>query len=143
VPTNIARAIQDAVAGTLHVSFESLGGLAGPIQSGSLRVLAVAAAKRLPDYPDLPTVVEAMPQVGTIEARGWIALAAPTGTPEAIVHKINADLRAILADADLQRRLATLGTYPRPLSTAETADFIRRERELWRPLVKQIDFTTQ
>ena len=136
--SNTAKAMQDTAAGTDHVAIESLSGLASLIQGGMLRPLAVASARRLPNYPDLPTVSEAVPSVGTFEARGWFALTAPAGTPEAVVRKINADLRSALADGELQSRFAALGTYPKPLSPEEAAAFIRSEQDLWRPVVKRL-----
>ena len=136
--SNTVKAMQDTTAGIDHVAIESLSGLTSLIQGGMLRPLAVASARRLPNYPDLPTVSEAVPSVGTFEARGWFALTAPAGTPEAVVRKINADLRSALADGELQSRFAALGTYPKPLSPEEAAAFIRSEQDLWRPVVKRL-----
>jgi tripartite-type tricarboxylate transporter receptor subunit TctC len=143
IPSGSTRAMQDAIGGTIHVFIESMTALSGPIQGGSLKALAVASSSRLPDFPDLPTVEEAAPGVGSFEARGWFALMAPARTPDAIVQKINRDLRVVLAEPEVQRKLATLGTYPRPMSPAETAAFIRSEQDLWRPVVKQLDFVSQ
>jgi tripartite-type tricarboxylate transporter receptor subunit TctC len=131
--------VQDTIGGTLHVVIESLSAPAGPIQAGSLKPLAVAAARRLPEFPDVPTIAEAVPQLGQLEGRGWLALTAPAGTPDAIVQKVNGDLRAVLNEPEVKRKLNLLGSYPRALSTAETAAFIRQEQELWRPIVRQID----
>jgi tripartite-type tricarboxylate transporter receptor subunit TctC len=141
-PVN-ARAMQDAIGGTIHVFIESMAALSGPIQGGSLKALAVASSSRLPDFPDLPTVAEAIPGVGIFEARGWFALMAPARTPDAIVQKVNRDLRTALGEPEVRRKLAALGTYPRPMSPAETAAFIRSERELWRPVVRQLDLASQ
>ena len=143
VPTGMARVVQDAMGGSLQVVIESLSALTGPMQSGGLKALAITSVHRLPDHPDMPTVTEALPQIGPFEAKGWVALTARTGTPDAIAQKINADLSVVLADPELKQKFVALGTYPRPLSIAETAEFIRHEQELWRPIVRQIDFTTQ
>jgi len=143
IPSASTRAMQDAIGGTIHVMIESLAGLSGPIQSGSLKALAVASTTRLSDFPDLPTVAEAVPGVGILEARGWFALMAPARTPDAIVQKINRDLRSALGEPEVKRKFATLGTYPRPMSPAETAAFIRSEQELWRPIVRQLDLVSQ
>ncbi|HEY7301080.1 MAG TPA: tripartite tricarboxylate transporter substrate binding protein [Xanthobacteraceae bacterium] len=136
--SNTVKALQDTAGGTGQVAIESLSGLGSLIQSGMLRPLAVASAKRLPNYPNLPTVAEAVPSVGPFEARGWFALTALTGTPDAIVRKINADLRTALADAELHKKFASLGTYPMPMSLAETAAFIHGEQDLWRPVVRKV-----
>ena len=70
--------------------------------------------------------------------RGWFALTAPTGTPDAIVQKLGEDLHAVLSTADLQRRFAALGTYARPMTPAETVQFIKGEQALWRPIVSKL-----
>ena len=66
--------------------------------------LAVASPKRLPDFPDLPTVAETLPG---FEAGGWQVLVAPVGTPDAIVQKVNADLIKALTDPETRKRLAS------------------------------------
>jgi tripartite-type tricarboxylate transporter receptor subunit TctC len=111
--------------------------------AGLLKGLAVASANRLPDMPDLPTIGEAIPELGNFEALGWVTLMARAGTPEAIIQKINRDLRNIMVDVEVVRRLSTLGTYPRLLSPAETAAFIASEKEVWRPIVRSLDLTDQ
>jgi tripartite-type tricarboxylate transporter receptor subunit TctC len=68
---------------------------------------------------------------------------ARAGTPEEIIQQINRELRALMADVDVVQRLSSLGAYPRSLSPAETGQFIKNEKELWRPIVRSIDLTTQ
>ena len=143
IPSPSARAMQDTIGGTMHVFIESMAALSGPIQGGSLKALAVASSSRLPDFPDLPTVEEAVPGIGAFEARGWFALMAPARTPEAIVQRINREVRAVLGEPEVKRKFAVLGTYPRPMSTEETAAFIRSEQDLWRPVVKELDLVSQ
>ncbi len=143
IPSPGIRALQDAIGGTFHVYVESMTPLAGPMQNGSLKALAVASSRRLPDFPDLPTVEEAAPGIGAFEARGWFALMAPARTPDAIVQKINRDLRTALGEPEVRQKLAVLGTYPRPMSPEETSAFIRSEQDLWRPVVRQLDLISQ
>jgi tripartite-type tricarboxylate transporter receptor subunit TctC len=143
IPYSGTRTVQDAIGGTIHVCIESLAALSGPIQGGSLKGLAVASSSRLPDFPDLPTVEEAALGIGSFEAHGWFALMAPARTPDAIVQKVNRDLRSALGEPEVKRKLAALGTYPRPMSPAETAAFIRSEQDLWRPVVKQLELGSQ
>lgn len=143
IPSTGPRAVQDVLEGSLHVAVEGMGAMAGLIQSGLLKPLAVAAQSRLPDYPALPTVGESVPELAGFEARGWLALFAPVGTPDTVVEKISRDLRAALADPETARKLTLQGVYPKPLSPAETADFIRREQDLWRPTVRQLELATR
>jgi tripartite-type tricarboxylate transporter receptor subunit TctC len=130
-----AAGLQDLQGGHIAMIVESLGPFLGAIQGGSLNALAVASAQRLPNFPDLPTVGETIP--GFI-ATGWFPLLAPADTPDWIVRKVGEDLRAVLDQPAVRQRLADLGTFARPMSGAETTEFIRREQELWRPVVKQI-----
>jgi tripartite-type tricarboxylate transporter receptor subunit TctC len=130
-----AAGLQDLLGGRIAMIVESLGPFLGAIQGGSLKALAVASAQRLPNFPDLPTVGETIP--GFI-ATGWFPLLAPAGAPDWIVRKVGEDLRAVLDKPAVRQRLADLGTFARPMSGAETTEFIRREQELWRPVVKQI-----
>jgi tripartite-type tricarboxylate transporter receptor subunit TctC len=130
-----AAGLQDLVGGRISMIVESLGPLLGAIQGGSLKAIAVASAQRLPNLPDLPTVAETIP--GFV-ATGWFPLLAPAGTPDWIVRKVGQDLRTGLDHPELRQKLADLATFARPMSPAETTEFIRREQELWRPVVKQI-----
>lgn len=130
-----AAGLQDLVGGRISMIVESLGPLLGAIQGGSLKAIAVASAQRLPNLPDLPTVAETIP--GFV-ATGWFPLLAPAGTPDWIVRKVGHDLRTVLDYPELRQKLADLTTFTRPMSPAETTEFIRREQELWQPVVKQI-----
>jgi tripartite-type tricarboxylate transporter receptor subunit TctC len=115
--------------------FEAFSGIAGAVQAGNLRPLAVAAPKRVAAFPDLPTVAETLPG---FEAGGWLVLVAPPGTPEEIVKKANAALVKGVQEPETARRIAAIGWDERPLSPAETLGFIRGEQAKWAPILKQI-----
>jgi tripartite-type tricarboxylate transporter receptor subunit TctC len=129
-----AAALKDLMGGQISIVIESGAGLTGAIQGGSVKLLAVASDKRVPQFPDVPTVAETLPG---FEATGWFALLARTGTPDAIVQKISRELRASLADAGLQEHFAKLSTETAPLSPPEMRAFIEREQKLWIPVVRQ------
>lgn len=131
----VAAGLQDVLGGRISMIVESVGALSGPAQAKSVIPLAVASAARLPTHPDLPTVAETLPG---FQAIAWFALMAPSGTPEAIVSKVNRDLNAVLTDPALEESFRKLGAFVRAMSPAETAAFIRREQEAWKPLVKQV-----
>src|SRR6185436_1678298 len=105
------------------------------IQGGGVKLLGVAARQRLPNLPNLPTIDATVPGV---VSSGWIVLMAPAGTPDAIIQKVNADLRKVVALPDVIERFQTLGTYTRDLSPAETGEFMRSEERLWWPIVRQV-----
>jgi tripartite-type tricarboxylate transporter receptor subunit TctC len=128
--------MNDVIAGRLPIMFEGLAGLTPGLQSGGMKLLAVASEKRLPNLPDLPTVNETVPGV---VSSGWIVLMAPAGTPDPIIQKVNADLRKVVAMPDIVERFQALGTYTRDLAPAQTGEFIRSEERLWWPIVRQVN----
>jgi tripartite-type tricarboxylate transporter receptor subunit TctC len=128
-----AASLNDVIAGRLPIMFEGLAGLAPGLQSGGVKAIAVAAPKRLPNLPNLPAIAETVPGV---VSSGWIVLMAPAGTPDAIVQKVNADLRKVVAMPEVVERFQQLGTYSRDLTPAQTNDFIRSEEQLWWPVVR-------
>jgi len=130
-----AVSLNDVIAGRLPIMFEALAGLNPGVQSGDVRVLGVASAKRLPNMPDLPTIAETVPGV---VSSGWILLMAPAGTPDHVIQKVNADLRKVTAMPDVIARLQQLGTYSRDLTPAQTEEFIRSEEKLWHPIVRDL-----
>ena len=127
--------VNDVVAGRIPIMFEGLAGLAPGTQGGGIRLLGVASEKRLPNVTDLPTIGETVP--GVISS-GWIIMMVPEGVPDAIVQKLNKDLRAAVAEKDVQERFHTLGTYSRDLTPAQTAEFMRNEEKLWWPIVRRV-----
>jgi tripartite-type tricarboxylate transporter receptor subunit TctC len=130
-----AVSLNDVIAGRIPIMFEGLAGLAPGLQGGGIRPLGVAAQKRLPNLPNLPAINETVPGV---VSSGWIVLMAPTGVPDAIIQKLNADLRAVVAMPDVIERFQALGTYSRVLTPAQTTEFVRSEEKLWWPIVRQI-----
>jgi tripartite-type tricarboxylate transporter receptor subunit TctC len=130
-----AVSLNDVIAGRIPIMFESLAGINPGIQSGDIRVIGVASAKRLPNLPDLATITETVPGV---VSSGWIVLMAPAGTPDHVIQKVNADLRKVVAMPDVVTRFHQLGTYSRDLTPAQTEEFIRSEEKLWWPVVREL-----
>ena len=131
-----AVSINDVIAGRIPIMFEGLAGMAPGTQGGGIRLLGVAAQKRLPNLPDLPAINETIPGV---VSSGWIVMMVPAGVPDAIVQKLNKDLRAVTADKEVIERFQQLGTYSRDLSPEQTDDFIKNEEKLWWPIVRQVE----
>jgi tripartite-type tricarboxylate transporter receptor subunit TctC len=131
-----AVSINDVIAGRIPIMFEGLAGMAPGTQGGGIRLLGVASQKRLPNVPDLPAINETIPGV---VSSGWIVMMVPSGVPDAIVQKLNKDLRAVTADKEVIERFQQLGTYSRDLSPEQTDDFIKNEEKLWWPIVRQVE----
>jgi tripartite-type tricarboxylate transporter receptor subunit TctC len=135
-----AAGLQDLLGGRISMMVEGPPALSGMLQAGSIKALAVTSATRLPNFPDLPTVAETIPgfQVGA-----WLALMARAGTPDFVVRKVSEDLQTILKLPAVKEKFETLGVYPLPMSPAQTAEFIRSEQKLWKPVIKEAGLALQ
>jgi tripartite-type tricarboxylate transporter receptor subunit TctC len=128
-----AAGLQDLMGGRIAMIVESVGALTGAVEGGSVKPLAVASERRLPNLPNLPTVAETVPGFRAI---GWFVLSAPARVPADIVRKVNADLNKVVAQPEFTKRLLALGAYARPMAPDDTTALIRNEERLWRPLVR-------
>jgi tripartite-type tricarboxylate transporter receptor subunit TctC len=131
-----AATMNDVIAGRIPIVFEGLAGMNPGLQGGGIRLLGIASQKRLPNLPDLPALNETVPGV---VSSGWIVLMAPTGVPDAIIQKLSADLRKVVAMPDVIERFHQLGTYSRDYTPAQTGEFMRSEEKLWWPIVRQVN----
>jgi tripartite-type tricarboxylate transporter receptor subunit TctC len=123
------------LGGRVQVLIEGGTALVGAMQAGNLRALAAGSDTRLPEFPDLPTAAETIPE---FRSTGWLAMVAPAGTPESIVRKASDDLRKVLTSPDIKARLAGIGSYVRPTSPQETVEYIRREQRTWEPILERL-----
>lgn len=131
-----AQALNDVAAGQADVLFNGMVATLPLVQGGKLKALAVSSAKRFAAAPDVPTVAEAAGLPG-FETGSYQGIAAPAGTPPAVVNTLHAAVTKILATPDVQARLATMGAELRPGSPAEFGTFIRKEKERWARVVKE------
>src|SRR5262249_43751770 len=101
--------------------------------SGSVKVLAVASAQRLPAFAEAPTVAETLPD---FVSDTWFAIAAPPKTPLALAEHISRDVASALRQPEVVARYATLSAEPGGDDPAATAAFIRQETERWAKVIK-------
>jgi len=127
-------ALNDVVGGTVNAGFKTLLGALPAIQSGQLRPLAVAYPSRLPELPDVPTMAEA--GVPDFVVSSWNGLAAPAGTPQPVIDKINKLVNEILAMPDVKQKMSSLGAQPGGGTPQEFADYVKAETEKWREVVQ-------
>jgi tripartite-type tricarboxylate transporter receptor subunit TctC len=137
VPYNAgpAAALADVGSGRVSMIIEGYSGIVGAVKAGQVKLIAVAAAERLPQFPDLPTVAETLPGVS---ATGWQVLVAPLGTPAPIVSKASVDLAKVVSDPDFKKRLANVGSYSRAMTPEQTLAFVDQEQQTWLPLLNKI-----
>jgi tripartite-type tricarboxylate transporter receptor subunit TctC len=131
---NVPLALQDLIAGRIHMMIEGMAVLSSAIRSGSIRVLAVTSPQQFASFPDVPTVSESIPG---FSVTSWFALMAPVKTPDVVVRKISHDLRTALVEPSLQEKLQILGAFGRHMSPEQSAEFIHTQQGIWWPIVKQ------
>jgi tripartite-type tricarboxylate transporter receptor subunit TctC len=126
-------ALTDLLGGQVQVMFVTTVSSVEYIKAGRLRALAVTTATRSKALPDIPTVAEFVPGY---EASGWFGIGAPRNTPTQIVHKLNNEINAALADPNMKARFAELGGTALAASAADFAKLIADETEKWAKVVK-------
>jgi tripartite-type tricarboxylate transporter receptor subunit TctC len=135
---NTGQSLGDIIAGHVKMSFAEVGATLPLIRDGKLRALAVSSASRIPSLPEVPTFAEAA-GVADFEVVSWHMLFAPSATPKDIVQRLNADMNAIMSDAEMQAKINGIGLQPVGTpSLAETQKFIVTEREKWGSLLKKL-----
>ena len=130
-----APALSDLVAGRVDVFFDNIAFSLPNHRAGTIRILAVCAAERAPQLPDVPTTVEN--GLDEVRATAWYAVMAPPGTPTALVARIGADVAAAVRLPDTQRRLAAQACRPIGSAPADAAAFIADETRLWGEVVRR------
>jgi tripartite-type tricarboxylate transporter receptor subunit TctC len=124
------------VAGHVHAMFDTLLTSTPFVKSGKLRMLAVATAQRLVQYPDIPTIAETL-DLPDFEASSWFALYAPAGTPAEVVKRLSADVAVVLKLPNVAKRLVDLGAVPIGSSPLELEAFQRAEQEKWAKVIQR------
>ncbi|MFY1854505.1 Bug family tripartite tricarboxylate transporter substrate binding protein [Achromobacter xylosoxidans] len=128
-------ALNDVIAGQVNAQFDNLPSSMPHIQAGKLRALAIAAPKRLPALPDVPTFAEGgLPEMDNM---AWYGLVAPAGTPQAVIDRIHDATVKALKDPKIAQRLADGGSLVDGNTPAEYAVQIKRELELRQRIAKE------
>lgn len=127
-------ALQDLMAGQVDLMFDGLGSSANHIKGGRIKALAVAADKRAPGFPDIPTTVES--GVPTYQVSTWYGLWAPKGTPREVVDRMNAELAKAFASTELKTAWTGLGSEVPTMSGKAFGDFVAAEVKRWGEVAK-------
>lgn len=104
------------------------------VKGGKVRALLVTSPKRLPSLPDVPTAAEL--GLKDFNAVNWFGLAAPKGTPPAIIDRLQAEVKKALAAPDLAKRFADQGAEPGGISSADFQKMVRDETKAWGATIK-------
>jgi tripartite-type tricarboxylate transporter receptor subunit TctC len=134
VPYNApGQATTNLIANDIQAMFQLVPGIVGQVRGGTVRPLAVMAAARSPALPDVPTTKElGHPQ---LLSSTWFALLAPKGTPPPILDRLNKELNAVLAEAEVRRKLADMGASPLGGTRQALADHLQLETRKWQQVV--------
>ncbi|MEN9419722.1 MAG: hypothetical protein RI988_3343 [Pseudomonadota bacterium] len=127
-------ALQDLIAGQVDVMFDGLGSSAAHIKAGRIRGIAVAADKRAPGFPDLPTAPEG--GVKDYKVATWYGIWAPRSTPRELVAAMQAEMRKALNSDELKATWTGLGTETPNLWGEDFGRFVGSEIKRWADVVK-------
>jgi tripartite-type tricarboxylate transporter receptor subunit TctC len=128
-----APMLTDLIGGQLSLTITGVPPLLAQVKAGKLRGIAVAAAKRLPLLPDLPTMAETVPGY---ESTQWYGILAPAGTPKEIVAKINADIARGMKQPETAQRLSGEGADPFGGPSEQFGAHIKAEIERWGKVIR-------
>jgi tripartite-type tricarboxylate transporter receptor subunit TctC len=126
-------AITDLIAGQVQVLLVSLPSVQSQMNSGRLRALGVSSPKRSAFAPGLPAIAETLPGY---DNELWWGVFAPVKTPKAVIDRLNAEIRKILAADEMKKRFAEFGAEPTPTTPEAFTALVKSEIAKWAKVVK-------
>jgi tripartite-type tricarboxylate transporter receptor subunit TctC len=132
--------VQAVIAGDVDILADTLTVASPHIKSGRLRALAVTSAAA---WPSLPTVPPVSATLTGFEVGSWLGLAAPAGTPEAIIKRLNMEVLRALQDPDLQRSLSNAGSAAAPSTPEEMRAMVQAEIIRWKSIIDKANIPLQ
>jgi tripartite-type tricarboxylate transporter receptor subunit TctC len=130
------QAATDVAAGQIPVGFQGIGTVAALVRGGQLRLIGVTTEKRMPQFPDVPTVSES--GLPGFFFNSWFAILAPAGTPKEIVARLNAEVLKAVSDPEVRRKLEDLGFAVRGSSPAELGAMTREQLAKYARVIKEM-----
>jgi tripartite-type tricarboxylate transporter receptor subunit TctC len=128
-------AMQDVLAGRIHLVVIGFPAAAPHIKAGKLRALAVVSPHRLASLPDVPTAAEA--GLPNFDVTTWYGILTPAGAPRAVVERLNRELVSIMNSADMKQKLARQGTDVRTSTPEEFAAYLKEEIAKWGEVIRK------
>jgi tripartite-type tricarboxylate transporter receptor subunit TctC len=129
-----AQMVIDLIGGQVHMAFGTAVAFLPHIKSGKVAAVAVTNPKRSTTLTDLPTLSES--GVPGYEAVQWFGIAAPSGTPQEVVNRMHAEIKAILEMPDVRKRFTDLGFDVVGNTPAEFTQFLRDENAKWKKVAE-------
>jgi tripartite-type tricarboxylate transporter receptor subunit TctC len=134
-------AVIDVIGGHSKAINATISTLAPHIRGGKLRALGISGTKRSAALPEVPTIEEG--GVPGYDAGNWIGIAAPAGTPAAIVTRLHKEISSMLDKPEIQKQIASDGSEIMRMSPSEFATYMDNEMAKWGRVVKQAGITAQ
>ena len=128
-----APAVQDLLAGQVQLMFAAVGNVQQHIAAGKLKALGVTSAQRLPAFPNVPAIAEALPGY---ESSAWFGLFGPAHLAAEVTRKLGDAARLALQQPDMRKRLDTEGAIAVGNSTEQFTAFVQSEIKRWAAVVK-------
>ena len=128
-------ALTDVIAGRVHLMFENIGSVGQHVRSGKLQGLAVTSGKRVTAFQDLPTVAEG--GVPGFESISWGGIVVPSGTPPAIVTRLNREINVAMASPHVKEKYAVFGSDLVGGTPEQFAAQIKKDTVKWAEVVKR------
>jgi tripartite-type tricarboxylate transporter receptor subunit TctC len=128
-------AYTDVISGQVPVFFDNMSTAMSLSKAGTVRALAVTSKNRMPQMPEMPTVDES--GVPGFEYHTWFGLWAPKKTPQAILERLNAEVRKALDEPALREKIAATSGQPSTMPLAEIEPFVQAEIAKWADVVKR------
>ena len=128
----MAPAMTDLLGGQISMTVDVLANALPHVKSGKLKALGVASKTRIPELPDIPAIVEMLPDFVFIE---WFAIVAPPKTPTPIAAKLSQAIAEAVRLPEVGKRFGEFSVTPAGTSPAETAAFLKQESERWSKVV--------
>ena len=135
------QAVGDVVGGQIPLVYTAIASAQQYVKSGRLKALGVSGAKRSSSLPDVPTFVESGLEGFVVDS--WVGIFAPAKTPRAIVDRLQRELAAILATAEVRERYAVLGIEPVGNTSEQFGEQVRADLAKWEKVVKQANIRAE
>lgn len=129
-------ALADVMAGQIDVLVTAAPTAIPPVQGGRVRALAVSGDSRLEALPQVPTFAQA--GLPSYQVLNWFGLAAPKGTPDAIVQRMNRLVDQIMNDPAMRQQLVAQGARHRDMSAAQFGEYVDQQVTLWADVGRRV-----
>ncbi len=135
-----APSMTDLIAGRVQMAWSSIPTVLTHVQAGRLKMLGTGGTKRSPALPDIPPIADTLPGYELVT---WYAIFAPTGTPAAIINRLNVEAAKVLKDPDIQKRFGDQGLEPSIMTPQELKRYTEADVSRWTKLVKAANIRAQ